>query len=354
MLSDDDYIFAEFINNSRISIEIQFMNQNSYESVICKIFYPPTSDNIFINIQLNLLEDCLKENLFSFLIFNVKGVEDKNINFSLKSIFNKKREIKYTSDTAIVIPYSNFYLYFNQPKIDSYKKNYTNSETNFNYNNVYYNSDIYNLKKLPTHFYNEEFEYSHNFYNYIQKSINNFEDYDLILDFDLYNLHENYNNLIFPYHQEHLDISIYENFQNRLNDKSLKPLKILSHGTSILHKTKINSKKTIIQYLDEDYELFKFEKNYCYEDEVFYDFEFKGDNTICDDKIGSIGELTDLQSKENTFKLFPFKVQGNVFYHLYELNFPNGQIIQFSNDFMSLNFPKYSEIYRYVLSIFDY
>ena len=150
-----------------------------------------------------MLPNCLKDSLFSYLIFEIKGEEDEKINFKLKSIFKKKNKIENISKVAIVIPYSNFYLNFNKPILHEYKigRRGTNN-INFNNHNVYYDSNIYNLKILPTYIIDEDFDYVQNFYDYLITSISNFQKYDYILDLDLEENLKNYEKIIFPYQQE--------------------------------------------------------------------------------------------------------------------------------------------------------
>lgn len=354
MLSDEDYIFIDLINDSRIDINIKHINQNKNKSQICKII-SNSGYRIFLNLNLKMLPDCLKDSLFSYLIFEINGVENKEINFKLKSIFKKKKEIKKTSDKAIIIPYSNFYLIFNKPNLHEYKIGYRNTnDINFNNHNVFYNSDIYNLKILPTFIYHKENDYYQKLYDNIIKSLNNFQDFDLIMDFDLVSNLEDYEKIIFPYAQEHLDILLFQKIFDRLQNKNLKTINLLSLGPSLLYGMEIDPNEKFIKIIRENYGLFEFYKNYCLSDIVTS--HLNGSKNICIDgkyTINNIGSYIKVNENLDAQKLYPFSINGNISYNLYELNFPNGKILQMSNDYMSLNFHKDPEIKEKIENFID-
>ena len=354
MLTDQDYIFIDLINDSRINVDIKHINENRYKSQVCKII-SNSGDRIFLNLNLRMLPDCLKESLFSYLIFEINGVENKEINFKLKSIFKRKKEIKKISDKAIIIPYSNFYLIFNKPLLHEYKVGYRNTnDINFNNHNVFYNSDIYNLKILPTFIDHKENDYYQKLYDNIIKSINNFQDFDIIIDFDLDANLEDYEKIIFPFSQEHLDILLLQKIFNRLQNKNLKTINLLSLGSSLLYGMEMDPNKKIVKIIRENNGLFEFYKNYCLSDIVTS--HLNGSKNICIDgiyTIDNIGSYLKVNENINAKKLYPFSINGNISYNLYELNYPNGKILQISNDYMSLNFHKYPEIKEKIENFID-
>ena len=352
MLSDQDYIFIDLINDSRIKVNIKHVNENIYKSKICKNIKPRSSDRIFVNLNLKMLPNCLKDSLFSYLIFEIKGEEDEKINFKLKSIFKKKNKIENISKVAIVIPYSNFYLNFNKPILHEYKigRRGTNN-INFNNHNVYYDSNIYNLKILPTYIIDEDFDYVQNFYDYLITSISNFQKYDYILDLDLEENLKNYEKIIFPYQQEFLDVNLFEEIFNRFKNNNQKSINLLSMGPSMLYGLEIDSSKSIIKINDKNFGLFEFHKNYCYGSLI--NFSIIENNHICNERPNTIGGYIKVNKNINARKLFPFDNQGNISHHLYELNFRNGKMIQISNDHMSLNFNEYSEIKEKIKNFLD-
>lgn len=346
MLSDQDYIFIDLINDSRINVEIKHVSENKYKSKVCKVIFN-SGDRIFLNIKLKMLPDCLKDSLFNYLIFEINGVENKEINLKLKSIFKRNKEIKKKSDKVIIIPYSNFYLNFNKPSLHEYKIGHRNTnDINFNNHNVFYNSDIYNLKILPSFIDHQENDYYQYLYDNIIKSIKNFQNFDLITDFDLDTNLKDYEKIIFPFSQEHLDISVLQKIFERLQNKNLKTVNLLSLGAGLLYGMEMDQNKNIVKVIRENNGLFEFYKNYCLDE----------NNNICIDgrfTIDTIGSYIKVNENIDAKKLYPFSINRNISYHLYELNFQNGKILQISNDYMSINFHKYPEIKEKIENFID-
>ena len=354
-LDEKDFIFLELINDTKINVEIKYINENQHESKICGIIKPPVAERIFYNFNLTMLSDCIHNPLFHFLLIKINGIEDKNIDFELKSIFNKKKEVVQNSLNTIVIPYSNFYLYFYKPLLDEYKKiQKIGNEVTLSYKNPYYNSSYYDLKKLPTFIYDDTFNYTNNYFKYLKNSISNFNNTDIVLDLELIDNIDNYKNLILPYHQEHIDRKLMDKMLERLNSNYEDEINIISMGTNLLHVIEIDYNKGIIKYPNEDYRIFNFIKNYCFENKI--NTKLFNNHIICSDKSNNIGEYIELNNnlifEEYSIKsnrdLFKFDLNDREIFSIFELNFNNGKIVQFSNDYISLNYQNYPEINNYI------
>ena len=379
-LNDDDLIFLNINNNSRLSLQVKHFNYFDGKKKLCKTFDDyDHSDYFFEGIKLSNLKECKKNAVLNILEIRIKGIEDNSLDFKIVSYFNRKKinlkttfdiknnDVKNNFQKAIVIPDTNFLLYFYKMNInlflDHLKKDILTrnlSDYNFNYQSI--RKDMtFDSKVLPSFITSENYEqpYMMNFYKHVNRTfklMNSFGEFKIISDYDLNeNLHL-FNKIVFPYHQEHVDKKLYHSIMKRLNDDRLEKLDIISLGANFLHKISISDNKNTIKYSKESYNLFRFKKNYCFEGES-YKLTVKQTVPVCNKKYNSINDLGEYVKIDNKNfddgykkikyeRLFKIDLEYDDLYHIYKISYPNGTIIQASNDLISMNFNKHKDIMK--------